>query len=221
MGDWGAGAEPAGTVRVAGYATALLRRVVPAVRELVHRHPDLRVVMEEREPGEVSALLAEDAVDVGLVYEYSLVPQGTAGRRIGAEPMVLAVPAGETRSLEELLVDPGVGWISNSRHHTDDELIRRLAARFGTQPRIAHRIDSLELVGDLVAAGLGCAVVADIAPAVPGVRVADLDGAAGVRTGFAVTRPGREDWPPNRALIDAISGAAPAPSAPPAGAAPR
>lgn len=199
-------AGPQGPVRLAGYATALLRRVVPAVRELRAAYPELRVAMEEREPDEVLALLGEDAVDVGLVYEYSLVPHARGGRRFGEEPMGLIVPVAENRSPTELLADPDTAWITNSRTADDDELVLRLGAADGVVPRIAHRIDSLELVGQLVAAGLGVALVAAVAPRVPGVRFVDLQGRAGHRAGYALTRPGRETWPAHAALIAAICG---------------
>lgn len=205
-GQLGPDSTPAGPVRLAGYATALLRRAVPAVRELRPRYPDLDVAMQEREPDEVAALLAEDAVDVGLVYEYSLVPHGRPGRAFGREPMALIVPAAENRSFEQLLADEHTPWITNSRMADDDELVLRLGARLGVVPRIAHRIDSLELLGQLVAAGLGVALAADVAAQVDGVRFVDLHGAAGYRTGLALTRPGRENWPAHAVLISAICG---------------
>ena len=41
-------------------------------------------------------------------------------------------------------------WIVNSRHIADERALRSLAARAGFAPRVVHRIDSLELVDDLV-----------------------------------------------------------------------
>jgi DNA-binding transcriptional LysR family regulator len=204
-GELEAGAAPVGHVRVAGFATALIAQVVPAVRELVHRYPEMSVTMEECEPDEVAALMARDAVDVGLVYEYSLVPRGTTGSLFVEVPMALVIPDGETRSLGELMADPAIGWITNSRSRDDDELIRRVGASFGARPVIAHRIDSLDLVVQLVAAGLGVALIAGDGPRGRSVRYVDVEGVAGRRTGYAFTRPGREAWPANAALIEAIT----------------
>jgi DNA-binding transcriptional LysR family regulator len=212
-GELDADGPPSGSVRLAGFATALLLRVVPAVRELRRRHPGVVVTMQEREPDEVAGLLAEDAVDVGLIYEYSLVPRAGVGVRFGEIPMSLVVPETETRGLTELLADADVGWITNSRASDDDELIHRVGARFGAQPVVAHRIDSLQLLTDVVRAGLGVALIAANGPRPPGVRYVDLHGAAGVRCGYALTRPGRERWPANAALIEAITTPAP-PAAP-------
>jgi DNA-binding transcriptional LysR family regulator len=204
-GELDSGAEPAGLVRLAGFASALLQRVVPAVRELRRVHPGIVVAMQEREPDEVAALLADDAVDVGLIYEYSLVPRTGAGVRFGEVPMSLVVPETETRGLTELLADARVGWVTNSRADDDDELIHRVGARFGANPVVTHRIDSLVLLADVVRAGLGVALIAANGPQPAGVHYLDLHGAAGVRSGFALTRPGREHWPANAALIDAIT----------------
>jgi DNA-binding transcriptional LysR family regulator len=196
---------PVGEVRLAGYATALVQHVVPAVVRLRADHPGLVVGMQEREPDEVAELLARDAVDVGLVYEYSLVPRGLHGVGFGRVPMALAVPAGERRDLAGLLADPDTGWITNSRGPDDDELVARVGARFGARPAVTHRIDSLDLLVRLVAAGLGVALIAADGPRLDGVRHLDLDGAAGTRCGYALTRPGRERWRANAVLIEAIT----------------
>jgi DNA-binding transcriptional LysR family regulator len=207
-GDLAPGGPPVGQVRVAGYATALILDVVPAVARLKREHPGLEISIQEREPDEVAALLSEDAVDVGLVYDYSLVPAGVQGAPFGEVAMAMVVPAGESRGLADLLADPQVGWITNSRAADDDELIRVVGARSGgCRPHVAHRIDSLDLLVQLVAAGLGAALIAGDGPQLDGVRYVGLDGAAGSRRGYAMTRPGRERWRANAALIEAVTGA--------------
>lgn len=205
-GELDPGAEPVGEVRLAGFASALVRDVVPAVTALRRRHPGLTVTMEEREPDEVAALLAADRIDLGLSYDFSLVPRGVPGVLFSQVSMALVVPAGERRGLEQLLADPGTGWITNSRARDDDELVARLGARHGVLPRVAHRIDSLDLLVRLVASGLGVALIAADGPPHQGVRYVDLAGAAGVRRGYALTRPGRERWPAVAAVIAALTG---------------
>jgi DNA-binding transcriptional LysR family regulator len=203
-GSLAADAEPTGVVRVAGYATALVRQVMPAVRRLQREHPGLVVAMQEREPSEVESLLATDAIDVGLVWEYSLVPRSVGGLVFAEAPIALVVPTGDTRGLAELLAEPTVGWIANSRAHDDEELIGRVGARFGVQPTVTHRIDSLDLLTEVVAAGLGVALVSTDGPRPAGVRYVPLDGVAGTRIGHALTRPGRAAWPANAALLSAL-----------------
>ena len=201
-------AEPVGQVRLAGFASALVRYVFPAVVRLRSRHPGLTVSMQEREPGEVAELLAEDAVDIGLSYDYSLVPRGIPGTAFYQVPVALVVPAGERRGLAELLADPATGWITNSRAPDDDALIAHVGARYGAVPQVVHRIDSLDLLVRVVAAGLGVALIAEDGPQPDGVRYLVLDGAAGSRRGYALTRPGRDRWRANAAVIQALTGAA-------------
>src|SRR3954463_5700424 len=67
-------AEPAGTVRVAGFATAVRRSLVPVLARLSSEHPAVHVRIHEHEPAEAFELLAQDAIDLALVYDYTLAP---------------------------------------------------------------------------------------------------------------------------------------------------
>src|SRR6516225_8706885 len=57
-------APPAGTVRVAAYATAFRRVLLPVARTLADRWPDVRLRLSEHEPAEALELLAADAIDL-------------------------------------------------------------------------------------------------------------------------------------------------------------
>jgi DNA-binding transcriptional LysR family regulator len=69
-------------------------------QQLAVSHPGLRFELQEREPTEVMQLLADDRIDLGFVYDFSLVPRfrddGGALRFIFAAPLVLAVPTSRT-----------------------------------------------------------------------------------------------------------------------------
>src|SRR3954469_21744377 len=67
-------AEPAGTVRVAGFATAVRRSLVPVAARLAAEPPAVRLRVREHEPAEAVALLDADEVDLALVYDYDLAP---------------------------------------------------------------------------------------------------------------------------------------------------
>src|SRR5690349_11382396 len=55
-------AEPAGVLRVAGFATAVRRSLLPAIDELARTHPAIDVRVLEHEPLEAFDLLARDAI---------------------------------------------------------------------------------------------------------------------------------------------------------------
>ncbi|MFJ9543833.1 LysR substrate-binding domain-containing protein [Streptomyces sp. NPDC101225] len=179
--------------------------MVPAVTALRDRHPGLSIIMEEREPAEVRELLDRDEIDIGIVYDLSLVPRGIPATAYHEVPMELAVAAADDRPPEEIIADPATTWITNSRSSDDDRLVHHVTARYDINPGIGHHADSLDLVVHLIAAGLGAALVAADGPRRPDVRHLPLDGLAGTRRSYALTRPGRETWPANAAVISAVA----------------
>ena len=204
-------AEPAGTVRVGGFATAMVRSLLPVVHDLARTHPDVRVVLHEYEPLEAFDLLARDDLDLALVYDYDLAPLSASDdlaiTPLWSAPWGLGLPAG----------DPGAGaqtggdlatyadrdWIVNSRHTADEDALRTLASLAGFAPRVAHRIDSLDLVAELVAAGFGVALL-PLGRDFTGVHVVPLGTATHLRA-YAVARRGRDAWPPLRLLLDQLA----------------
>ena len=66
--------EPHGVVRVAGFATAIRRSLLPVVAELATSHPGIEVRLSEYEPLEALDLLGRDDIDLALVYDYNLTP---------------------------------------------------------------------------------------------------------------------------------------------------
>lgn len=198
-----------GVIRVAGYATAVLRHITPAVGALRQQHPDLDIRIEEREPDEIRTLLAQDAIDVGIVYDHSLVPRPGLGRPYATARMLLAVHPADKRPWRDVVADVDTVWIANSRASDDDEVIHHVTASAGVAPRIHHHIDSIELVTQLVADNHGTALVAADATRHPAVRYLDLDGAAGDRRSYTTTRPGREHWPLIRTFVETVGGTTP------------
>lgn len=66
--------------------------------DLARTYPLLELELQEREPAGVDQLLDAGQIDLGLVYDYTLVPR--TGRHIrcliAGTPTVLAVPPGFT-----------------------------------------------------------------------------------------------------------------------------
>jgi len=91
----------------------------------------------------------------------------------------------------------------------------------GFTPRITHRSDSLELVQDMVAAGLGVGMLPQAMPTRPGVEIATLTDPQVELRSFALTRGGREQWPPMavvlRLLEEATGRRPPVPAGSPSG----
>lgn len=193
--DLDAGATPAGALRVAGFASAIRRSLMPVQAELTARHPGVRLLIREHEPLEAFALLDTDDLDLALVYDYNLAPVEFANRyetrRLWTAPWGLGVPAGRTED-QAWTAD----WIVNSRNTADEDVVRTLAALNGFEARIVHRCDSLDLVRDLIVAGLGVGLLPTGGPGRAGVDLLALGDPAVDLRAYAVTRRGRAAWPP-------------------------
>ena len=201
-------AEPAGALRVAGFATAVRRSLLPVAATLAATHPRVRLLIHEHEPFEAFELLALDAVDLALTYDYNLAPAafdaGLESVPLWEMPWGLAVPRD----------DPGTGfagfaghdWIVNSRNTADEDVVRTMASLVGFTPRIVHRADSLDLVQDMIVAGLGVGLLPMGTGTLPGVRLIALTGVEARLRCYAVTRRGRATWPPLALVLRMLSG---------------
>jgi DNA-binding transcriptional LysR family regulator len=202
-------AEPVGTVRIGGFATGVRVSLLPILRDLAKTHPHVDVVISEYEPIEAFELLVNDDLDLALTYDYNLAPASPdrvlEAVGLWSTPWGLGVPAdSSTGDTAELSKYAEAVWIVNSRNTADEDAVRTLAALAGFSPRIAHQIDSLDLVEDLILAGYGVGLLPANRPTRDGVKVLELSDPAVILTAYAVTRCGRSTWPPLRAILDRL-----------------
>jgi DNA-binding transcriptional LysR family regulator len=189
---------------VAAFATAVRESVLPVVRILAERHPAVLLGIHEHEPDEALGLLADDAVDLALTYDYNLAParfdRSLATQPLGRRQWSLGTPTAQGRvagtALEVFRRFADRDWIVNSRNSGDEEVVRTVASLAGFQPRIMHRVDSLELVQDMILAGLGVGLLPAGRPVRRGVALRPLGQPDVTQRPFAVTRRGRSAWPP-------------------------
>jgi DNA-binding transcriptional LysR family regulator len=194
--DLGPQAEPNGTLRVAGFSTAFRAYLLPVITTLAATHPRVRVLLREHEPAEAMQLLAADQVDLALVYDYNLAP-AAADPAMHTAPLWaarwgLGVPASEPAyagaTLQIFTRFRGHDWIGNSRNTADEDVIRTLAAMAGFTPRITHQADSLDLVQDMITAGLGVGLLPLDHATREGVRILPLTAPDVELRAYAVTR---------------------------------
>ena len=197
-------AAPAGTVRVASFATAVRQLLLPVARLLAAQHPAVRVHIHEHEPAEALDLLADDEVDLALIYDYNLAPASfhpaLITRLLGSTRWSLGAPSAQGRGRGTAPEIFGQfrdhDWIVNSRNTADEEVIRIVGSLAGFQPRIAHRADSLELVQAMIVAGLGVGLLPAGQGAIRGVSLQRLHHPQVVMRAYTAIRRGRSAWPP-------------------------
>jgi DNA-binding transcriptional LysR family regulator len=191
-------------VRVAAFATAVRATLMPVVHTLAAEHPDVHLQILEHEPDECLELLAADDIDLALTYEFALAPAGFDAT-LETVPLWeadwgLGVPAGDPpapgTSVDVLARYRDSDWIVNSRNNSDLEAVARVASQAGFVPRVVHRADSLELVEDLIVAGLGVGLLPQSRARVEGVRLLPLAEPRVTLRAHAVVRRGRTAWPP-------------------------
>ncbi|NMO89640.1 LysR family transcriptional regulator [Actinomycetospora sp. TBRC 11914] len=204
--------EPAGTVRVAGFATAVRRSLMPVVAAFADEHPHVRLTIREHEPTEALGLLADDAVDLALVYDYDLAPaaipvpavalteaplwEARWGLGVPDDDRARAVADAAGPAAAVVGAYAGADWIGNSRNRADEDVVRLLASTAGFGPRMTHEADSLDLVEDLVVGGLGVGLLPVERALRAGVRLLELrDPQVRLRCRW-VARRGRTSWPP-------------------------
>jgi DNA-binding transcriptional LysR family regulator len=215
--DLGPEAEPNGTLRVAGFATAIRAYLLPVITNLAATHPQVRVLVREHEPAEALQLLATDQADLALVYDYNLAP-AAADSAMHSTPLWtarwgLGVPASESAAdattLQVFARFRMHDWIGNSRNSADEDVIRTLASMAGFTPRIVHQADSLDLVQDMITAGLGVGLLPLGLLTGTGVRILPLTTPDVELRAYAVTRHGRLNWPPLTLVTGLLQSAVP------------
>ncbi|MFC4563922.1 LysR family transcriptional regulator [Nocardiopsis mangrovi] len=210
--------DPVGRVNLVTFISVAPVVVLPALRRLRDRYPGIEVRVIEHEPDEALQALQTGGADLGLVYSYSLVPRrfpdSLTLRPVGGEPLLLSQPSGPPassrpmtrRRLREL---SEASWIANSRGSDEDELVQRMCAGAGFAPRIRHRIDNLDVVEQVVAAGLGVGVMPKLAAATRrGVVHSPLGELGGIRRVYLAGRTGGWAWRPIALLADHLAEAA-------------
>ena len=137
---------------------------MPAVAELAGRHPELQCVIREHEPEDGIPLLRSGALDLLVSESYDDVPSAPVGgleaHRLLSEPLLL-VTTGDGGG--ELAAHRDAAWIAGLAGTQFAAALDTACAAAGFAPRVVHRADDARLIQALVAAGLGVALLPQLA----------------------------------------------------------
>ena len=196
-----------GDVVIGAFPSAAAHLVVPAVKTLHARHPELRCLIREHEPEDGIPLLRAGELDVLLSESYDDVSPAPAGglehRALLAEPLLLVsdTPREEPVDLRTLADAP---WIGGTEQFAG--ALERAFQAAGFAPRIVHRADEATVFQALAAAGLGVALLPALAcsPA-PGVHYARVVPEPPRRHITALLRRGTAARPALAAVLEALA----------------
>ena len=187
---WGHAVDQRGNLRIAAAEVA-----------------DLRLAYSDQETGVRGYLLSGDSsfldpYDHGLALAQAMQERLRQKARVGVDldPQIDRVDAAGERWRDDV-AQPA---IDNPTETIDEQVVRTLASMAEFRPRMTHEADSLELVEDLILAGLGVGLLPRDRRPRPGVDVLALR-TPGVRLrAYAVTRRGRAGWPALALVLDRI-----------------
>ncbi len=190
----GIAAGRGGLLRIAAFPTVAATVLPKATGAFRVAHPGVRLKVTEASPAQSVALLRDGRLDLALTLDLSATERGVEVVHLFEDPVQLAVPAdhplaavGETR-LADLA---GETWVDVPPAHSDSNLLVRACGRAGFVPNVAFESDDYEVIRELVATGVGIALLPDLARRPPDERVVlvSLGPGAPHRTIQAAARP--------------------------------
>jgi DNA-binding transcriptional LysR family regulator len=156
--------EVRGTVRVAAFQTAAAALAMPALEQLADAHPELRVELVEAEAEESLPLLARGGLDVAIAEEYEHAPRPRLPQihREYLEPdeLLLALPRPRDDRPVALAGLAGGVWATARAGTAYADMFARLCRSVGGfEPDVRYRVNDMQLLVALVAAGRAAAIV--------------------------------------------------------------
>jgi DNA-binding transcriptional LysR family regulator len=202
-----------GRLRVASFPSAGATLMPQAVTAFTASHPGVEITMAEGEPEEIAPRLRAGEFDLVLLYEFEGV-----GERLGAgmrrfelldDPLHLALPeAHPLARRREVKLDQlsGESWIQTSVATPCARHVVRSCHAAGFEPRVAFESDDYQTVQGLVAAGVGVALIPQLALSAvrPDIHVRALHPRSPVRKVLAATRRGAPVTPAVATMLDTL-----------------
>jgi DNA-binding transcriptional LysR family regulator len=184
----------AGRLRLAAFPSAGSVLVPPAVAAFRAEHPAVELSLDEAESDEAADGLRDGRFDLAIVFEYdfeaAMDPAGIELHPLGTDQMLVALPPDHPLAGRDTVAMDGLAgetWVS-SADPTCNRALTHGAGRAGFTPKVAFASDDYGAVGRLVMAGVGVALVPELAAAAVGdaVVLRRLDPAPSRRISVAV-----------------------------------
>jgi DNA-binding transcriptional LysR family regulator len=157
-----------GRLRMASFPTAGATLMPLAIAIFRARHPDVELTLAEGEPEQITPRLRAGELDLALLFEFveSPLPDDIARVELLEDPLFLALPRDHALAhkrklrLEHLSQE---AWVQTSSSSPCARHVVRSCHAAGFEPRVSFESDDYQTVQGLVAAGVGVALIPELA----------------------------------------------------------
>jgi len=158
-----------GRLRLASFPTAGATLMPLAIAAFRSSYPDVELTLAEDEPEEIAPRLLAGDFDLALLYEFAgeaPVPEGLGRIELLEDPMYLALPrahrltARRRLRLDDLAAE---AWVQTSSSSPCARHVVRCCHAAGFEPHVSFESDDYQTVQGLVAAGVGVALIPELA----------------------------------------------------------
>ena len=153
------------SVRLLANTSGLSEYLPKALAAFLSQHPHISIDVEERESGEIANAILSGAAELGLAAEHTL-PDSIERIPFSEDRLVLVTARHDELAnrrqvdFREVVERDFVGLIASSALHAH---VTGHAARLGVRLRFRARLNNFDAIGQMVAAGIGVAVMPEVA----------------------------------------------------------
>lgn len=203
-----------GTLRVVSFPSAGASLLPLAVARFREQHPGVELTLEPMEPDDALATLKAGGADVAMTVDAAFAPivdDELDLRPVLDDPMFVALPSGHPLAakaqlrMEDLADEAWIQGTSTARC-PDTAILLRTCAAAGFEPRIAFQSDDYHAIQGFIAAGVGVALIPDLAlvSTREDIAVRELTDAAPHRRILAATLNSGARGPAAAAMVDVL-----------------
>ena len=157
-----------GRLRMASFPTAGATLMPLAIASFRARHPEVELTLAEGEPEQIEPRLRAGEIDLALLFEFGDPSPADELARVALleDPLYLALPREHALAqkrrlrLEDL---HGEAWVQTSSSSPCARQVVRSCHAAGFEPNVAFESDDYQTVQGLVAAGVGVALIPELA----------------------------------------------------------
>jgi DNA-binding transcriptional LysR family regulator len=204
-----------GRLRMASFPTAGATLMPLAIATFRARHPDIELTLAEGEPEQIAPRLRAGELDLALLFEFgdSAGTDELTRVELLEDPLYLALPREHKLAtkrklrLEDLR---GEAWVQTASSSPCARQVVRSCHAAGFEPNVAFESDDYQTVQGLVAAGVGVALIPELALSVvrEDIAIRALSPRPPARQVVAATPAGARLLPAAPAMLSALSEAA-------------